>query len=316
MSDLYDSRSAEAMLLTESEPFDSENHIYELKLDGIRCLAYLEPGKVDLRNKRNKYLTDIYPELSEVHQQVKTRVILDGELVVMDNGRPDFYELQRRSLMTDKFKIELSARQRPVRLVIYDILYLDHESLLDKPLMERKRLLEEHITESDSLAISRYILEKGKEFYQLVAAQNLEGIVAKKKESIYQMGKRSKYWIKFKKLEDGDFIICGYVPNEQGGIKSVQLAIYDQGELINQGHVAMGISKQDEKIILKHSIVYESDYPFKEGQPEKEAQYFEPTLVCKVEYMMRSKHGLRQPVFKGLRNDKEPSACTTEQFIN
>jgi bifunctional non-homologous end joining protein LigD len=316
MSDLYDSRSAEAMLLTESEPFDSEQHIFELKLDGIRCLAYLEPGKVDLRNKRNKYLTDIYPELSEIHKLVKTRCILDGELVVMDQGRPDFYELQRRSLMTDKFKIELSAKQKPVRLVIYDILYFDQASLLDRPLMERKKLLQEHVTENDSLAISRYILDKGIDFYHLVASQNLEGIVAKKKDSIYQSGKRSKYWVKFKKLEDADFIICGYIPNEQGGIKSIQLAIYDQGELMNQGHVAMGISKQDEKIILKYAIVYETNYPFKEGQPEKDAVYFEPILVCKVEYMMRSKHGLRQPVFKGLRDDKKASECTTEQFIN
>jgi len=198
--DLFDFRNASPMLLTESDPFDSLDHIFELKLDGIRALAYLDSSKTEIRNKRNKILNDTYPELKQLHLQVKKRCIIDGELVVIINGKPDFFEVQRRSLMTSQFKIDYLAKQRPVRFVAYDILYLDNESLIQKPLMKRKDLLDEVLTENESLVISRFIYEKGIDYFNLVAAQDLEGVVAKKKDSIYQMGKRSKYWVKFKKM--------------------------------------------------------------------------------------------------------------------
>ncbi|MDF2699425.1 MAG: dependent ligase, partial [Haloplasmataceae bacterium] len=187
---LFENRSASPMLLTESEPFDSENHIYELKLDGIRCLAYLDQFQTELRNKRNKILNNTYPELKNINKSVKQRCILDGELVVITNGKPDFFEVQKRSLMTNQFKIELSAKQRPVRFVAYDIIYLNDKSLVNTKLLERKKLLEETVNEDESLAISRFIHDQGINFYNLVAKQDLEGVVAKKKDSYYYFAKR------------------------------------------------------------------------------------------------------------------------------
>ena len=106
MSDLFDEKNISPMLLYETQPFDDKDYIYELKLDGIRCLAYIDAKSVNLRNKRNKDVTAIYPELAEMNKCVKKRVILDGELVVLDkDGKPDFYALQRRSLMADSFTI-------------------------------------------------------------------------------------------------------------------------------------------------------------------------------------------------------------------
>ena len=111
------------MLLNEvKEPFDDKDYIYELKLDGIRCIAYL--GKdVVLQNKRFKDVTDIYPELSAMFKCVKKNTVLDGELVVLSDGKPDFYALQKRSLMGDKFRIRLAARKIPCssRLTIFSI---------------------------------------------------------------------------------------------------------------------------------------------------------------------------------------------------
>ena len=126
MTDLFDEKNISPMLLNEvQEPFDDEEFIYELKLDGIRCVAYVEPKSVTLQNKRFKDLTEIYPELSDVSKCVNKKVILDGELVVLTDGKPDFYALQKRSLMGDKFRISLAARKNPVQFVAYDILYFD-----------------------------------------------------------------------------------------------------------------------------------------------------------------------------------------------
>ena len=132
MRDLFDEKNISPILLNEvKEPFDDEDYIYELKLDGIRCVAYVEPKSVTLQNKRFKDLTDIYPELSDICKCVKKRVILDGELVVLTDGKPDFYALQKRSLMGDKFRISLAAKKNPVQFVAYDILYFDGKDLTE-----------------------------------------------------------------------------------------------------------------------------------------------------------------------------------------
>ena len=105
MSDLYQEKKVAPMLLHESQPFNDENYIYELKFDGIRCIAYISPDSVVLQNKRLKDVSEIYPELANIKKCVKKKVVLDGELVIFTDGKPDFYALQRRSLLTDKFKI-------------------------------------------------------------------------------------------------------------------------------------------------------------------------------------------------------------------
>ncbi|QVK19875.1 non-homologous end-joining DNA ligase [Mycoplasmatota bacterium] len=315
MKDIYEMRSASPMLLTDSAPFDSDEHIFELKLDGIRCLAYIEKGKVELRNKRNKILNDIYPELKYIHKCVNKRCILDGELIVLSKGKPDFFKVQKRSLMNNKFKIELSSKQNPVMFIAYDILYLDDKELILMPLLDRKKILEEIIRENKSIAVSRYILDKGIDYYNSVAEQDLEGVVAKRKDSIYQMGKRSKSWVKFKLLHDSDFIIVGYVPSESRGIKSLTLGVYKDKEIINQGHVSLGIPKDESKLIMEFASNHRQDCPFNENVEADNTIWFKAELVCTVKYMVRTESGyLRQPIYKGLRNDKSIEECTIDQF--
>lgn len=135
MGDLFIDKNIDPMLLYETAPFDSDEYIFELKLDGIRCIAYIEPKSVVLQNKRHKDVTAIYPELSELKCCVKKRVILDGELVVLMDGKPDFYALQKRSLMSDDFKIKLAANKAPVQFVAYDILYINGKDITNKPLI-------------------------------------------------------------------------------------------------------------------------------------------------------------------------------------
>lgn len=196
------------MLLYETQPFDDENYIYELKLDGIRCLAYIDSKSVVLQNKRHKDVTAIYPELAGMNKCVKRRVILDGELVVLNkDGKPDFYAMQRRSLMTDSFKISLVAKSNPVQFVAYDIIYYNGQDLTDKPLMERKEILTYAVSEGNSLTISRYIENNGVAFFELAKSQELEGVVAKRKDGLYHIGKRTYDWLKIKVIKNIDFAI-------------------------------------------------------------------------------------------------------------
>lgn len=128
--DLFDKKDIKPMLIGEmTDAFDSPDFIYELKLDGERCLAYLDPkGSTELRNKRNVKMLLKVPELSEIHRQVKCRCILDGELIVIKNGKPDFFEIQRRSLTSNEFKIHLQTQKYPASFTAFDILYYkDHD---------------------------------------------------------------------------------------------------------------------------------------------------------------------------------------------
>jgi len=306
--DLFEQKNLSPMLIAENKPpFDHPDWIYELKWDGVRCVAYLDKGGTVLRNKRNKDVTAIYPELGQIHRQAKGRCILDGEIFVMHNGKPDFFEMQRRSLMTNPFKIKLAADKLPASFVAFDILYLDGDQLTDRPLSGRKELLTRSVAESERIAVSRFIDGRGKELYKAAELQGLEGIVAKRKDSRYYFGKRTKDWIKCKALLDDDFVVCGYYIKSEN-LVSVILGSYADG-LVYQGHVAMGISRRDferfQAVKAVKKVEYYVDFPDFEG-----AAWLAPRFVCKVEYMERTKNGgLRQPVYKGLRDDKTPEDC-------
>lgn len=304
MSDLFHDKNISPMLLNEvKEPFDDKEYIYELKLDGIRCIAYL--GKdVVLQNKRFNDVTEIYPELSDMSKCVKRNTVLDGELVVLTDGKPDFYALQKRSLMSDKFRIQLAARSNPVQFAAYDIIYYDGKDLTDKPLMERKAILQEKVKEGNGLSISRYIEEKGIAFFELAKAQDLEGIVAKKKDGLYHIGKRTSEWIKIKVMQDEDLLICGFQPDEDGVPKDLILGYYDEkGNLKCRGKVYLGVSKEERALILQYAKKNTVKGAWFEKY--KNVVWLKPELVGTVRFMHETQNGgMRQPVWKGLREDK------------
>ena len=307
--DLFESKVIKPMLIGEmQEAFDSPDYIYELKLDGHRYIAYLDKDSTDIRNKRDVKLISKVPELSNIHKQVKKRCILDGELIVIKNGKPDFFEIQRRSVLANTFKIQLASSKLPATFTAFDILYYGDHQVMDLPLMERKKLLEKVIKENERIAISRYIEEQGIQFYQLAKENDLEGIVAKRKDSKYYLDKKTRDWIKIKYLLDDDFVVCGYILKENGVI-SIVLGQYSGKELMYKGHVTMGISSEDFRTIENTPKLYA--LPFNDlPSGNDNAIWLEPILVCVVKFMMKTANGgLRQPVFKGLRNDKAPKEC-------
>ncbi|MBO5219569.1 MAG: DNA ligase [Clostridia bacterium] len=309
MNDLFSDKHIKPMLIgEEGEAFDSEDYIYELKLDGERCVAYLDPDSgTDLRNKRNIRMLPKVPELAEIHRHVRCRCILDGELAVIKDGKPDFSEIQRRSLMTNPLKIELAAKSTPACFTAFDILYYRDHAVNLLPLTERKRLLDDVVaSESARFAKSRYIEKNGVAFYNLAAGQDLEGIVAKRKDSLYFFDKRTRDWIKCKNMKDDDFVVCGYIPKENH-MTSLVLGQYMGGQLVCRGHVTLGIGGESFRRI--------KTLPRMEAAPlaysgEESVHWVEPSLVCTVEYMMLTAGGnIRQPVFKGIREDKAAGEC-------
>lgn len=308
--DIFEEKGVKPMLIKNQEPaFDSLDYIYEIKLDGIRCIAYLDSNGTDLRNKRDKMLLPHVPELRDINKQVRQKCILDGELFVLKDGKTDFYEIQRRALMTDPFKIKLAADKSPASFVAYDILYIKDHLVTDLPLMERKRKLKDLVIENARIGISRYIEEKGIQLFELTKQQELEGIVAKRKNSKYYFGKRTPDWIKCKIMDTSDCIICGYV-KKKNNMTSLILGQYDGDELVYKGHVTLGVSL---RILNQYNYTVISSSPFGHVPAGNDnAVWIAPELVCIVESMPTDKESFRQPVFKGIRDDKVATECEYE----
>lgn len=309
MTDLWESKTVKPMLIgAEGEPFDSEDFLYELKLDGERCIAYLDNDRTLLKNKRNVLMLPKVPELSEIHRNVKVRCILDGELAVIKDGKPDFFEIQKRSMMSNPVKIDMVAKKYPACFTAFDILYYEDHQVTDLPLTERKELLQKAVqSENSRFAVSRYIEKNGISFYNLAEQQELEGIVAKRKDSKYYLDRRTKDWIKIKYLQDDDFVVLGYVPKENS-MNSIVLGQYRNDALVYKGHVKLGVGGE---LFRKIQALDKIAFPFSEVPKGNEnAVWVVPKLVCTVKYMMKTESsGLRQPVFKGLREDKVPEEC-------
>ena len=313
MRDLFDTPVSPMLIAENVHFFADEAYFYEIEWDGERCVAFLDPeAGTELRNKRNVRMLPKVPELSQIHRQAATRCILDGELVCIVDGKPDFSVIQRRSLLSDKYKIELEAKRHPAVFIAFDCLYYDGRDLTVRPLAERREYLRRVVTDSDRLAVSRvYGANQAMELFQLTQAQGLEGIVAKRKDSLYFQGKWAKTWLKMKHLMDDDFVICGYI-DKGDHLTSIVLGQYREKKLVYKGHVPLGVSGEAFSVISSQTVM--ANPPFASSVPtghgNERAVWLEPALVCTVEFMHRTKSGgMRQPVFKGLRWDKTPLEC-------
>ena len=306
MIDIFELKELKPMLIGEQrDAFDSPDYIYEIKLDGIRCIAYLDERETDLRNKREKKLLPHVPELSNIHKQVKQRCILDGELFIMKDGLTDFFEIQRRVLTSDPFKIRLASNQYPASFVAYDILYYKDELVIEKPLIERKELLSCVLSETKKISISRFIEQEGIQLFKFAKEKGLEGIVAKKKSSKYRLDKRTKDWIKCKVMASDDCVICGYIP-KANNMTSLILGQYDKEKLVSRGHVTLGVGL---RLLNEHKYNIIDNPPFDVPKGNEDAIWMAPELVCIVESMPTKTDSFRQPVFKGIRDDKLPKDC-------
>jgi bifunctional non-homologous end joining protein LigD len=228
---------------------------------------------------------------------------------------PKFDKLQQREHIIDPNKIEILSGLIPANYVVFDLLYLNGKSLMEKPLAERRELLKGLFPISDNAIFSESYTE-GKKLFSFVLRKGFEGIMAKEKESPYLPGKRSGYWLKIKKVFDIDAVVCGYLEGKgerEEIFGSLILGVYDKGKLIHIGQVGTGFDEKTARRIY-HIISKMRSYklPFaKIPYFKRKAFWVRPELVARVGYQELTKDNkLRVPVFKGIRDDKDPEECT------
>ena len=270
-------------------------------------------------NRRGIWFHDRYPELRDIWKNVKAkRVVLDGELVVFKEGKPDFYALAEREHVEEKMRIELLSKIMPATLIVFDILHKDGEDLINLPLIERKKILEEVVEENERIVISTYVIGKGKKFFEEVKKRGLEGVMAKKLDSTYQLGKRSKDWLKIKYLKTLDCIICGFTEGtgwREEYFGALLCGIYYQGKLLYIGRVGTGWNEEDLKqltSLLKKLEIDKNPFDVFEEEPSivEKVHWVKPKLVAEIKFMNLSEDlKMRAPSFKRLRDDKKPGEC-------
>lgn len=290
---IWKSRNFTPMLLKEiDKPFNSKDYIFEIKFDGYRALIFASPKSVKIISRNNIDITRFYPELQKIKELVTKDTIFDGEIIAIENDLPSFLKLQQRSHLKNKNKIDYYAINDPVVFVCFDILY-EGKDLTNLKLMERKKILE-HFLENEVFIKSKIFLNNGVKLFSKIKKLNLEGIIAKEKDSIYEINKRSDAWLKIKNLKEEEFIIGGYEIKKNnyvsvllGELKNNKLHYVGKCTLINSNNLY-------DKIINCKKI----SSPFC-NYNEKNINYITPKLKCKVKYLERtSKNMLRQPIIK------------------
>ena len=311
---------AKPMLATlTAEAFDDPQWGFEPKWDGIRAIALCDE-ETHLVTRNDKDVTVAYPELRRLHEQtVALEAMLDGEVVAFEAGVPSFQRLQQRMHLRDERKIEEMARQLPVVYIVFDLLYIDGEDLTDRPLEERRRILDEAIVPSDQIQVSPITEGQGTALFAAAAEQGLEGIMAKRLSSVYQPGERSKDWLKVKVTFDADVVIVGWTEGEGsrvGSLGSLMMAVYDDRALRYVGNVGTGFKTRSlPEIFDQLKALTETKPPFPLRPELRRAHWVKPSLVAVVEHRGVTSAGrLRSPSFQRFRDDKKPEECTFDQL--
>jgi bifunctional non-homologous end joining protein LigD len=315
------------MLATSiNEPFDGAEWMFEIKWDGYRAIAFIDNGKVKLVSRNQNDLTERYPELKDLAEFVKAKTaILDGEVVALDDqGRPSFSLMQQRTGFRPGGRRAASNADVPVLYYAFDLLYLDGYDWRCVPLEDRKKKLAAILVSGDSLRYSDHYEKQGKALFEMARQKGLEGILAKKRDSIYQE-RRSSEWLKIKITHRLECVIGGYTGPEgsRAHFGSIVLGLYDkQGRLIHVGQAGSGFDQKslDEisKLLQKRETKQKPFYG--EVEALRKVTWVNPELVAEIEYAEWTEGAgggsgpkLRAPVFLGLRDDKDPKECTLDQ---
>lgn len=307
------------MLAASGQPFNSEGWIFEPKIDGTRCIAevFQNAKGVRLNNRRLFDITSRYPELALSLAQGASGCVLDGEITVFRNGKPSFAALAERDHQIDRLRIDYLSRALPASYVVFDILYAKERSVMDLPLRERKRILREELQESEIVTIADFFPEKGEDYFQAALKMGIEGIVAKRLDSVYEPGMRSQDWIKIKKSLKLDLVIGGYIPGKGGRAPyfgGLLLGAYSHGLLQYVGRVGSGFTDRELAEIVSAFSPQDSS-PFANAPGTPEVRWVKPQQVVQISALEVTKDGhLRAPVFLRTRDDKEPQECTMDQL--
>jgi bifunctional non-homologous end joining protein LigD len=310
-----------------------EDWAYEIKWDGIRALGYADRGRWSMLSRRGEDVSVRYPELEPIAEVLSDhRAVLDGEVVALDaEGRPRFQLMQSRMGLTSAGVIQARAKQQPVDYMIFDLLHLDGRRVRDLPYVERRELLEGLGLEAARWRVPRYRFGGGAQLLEAARRQGLEGVVSKRSDSPYQPGQRTGAWTKTRVWRRQEFVVGGYIPGEGSRAKrvgSLLVGYYDKRrselrkggkqQLHFAGGVGSGLKEQELDFFTRELHKRErADSPFEIGGPTgpkaRFAVWCQPELVCEVSWTEWTREGtLRQPAFKGIRDDKDPREVVKE----
>lgn len=302
---------------------------YEIKWDGIRAIVFSEPGRMRLVTRNGNDVTARYPELARMNRALSMhRAILDGEVVAFDaQGRPSFEALQGRMHLTREAQVRRLAKDDPVSFMAFDLLWLDGQSLMDRPYRERRATLRALLADGERWQVPEHVIGGGAQLLEATREQGLEGIVAKRVDSCYEPGRRSGVWRKVKNTNRQELVIGGWLPGEgrrRERIGALLVGVREESDparpLRFAGRVGTGFTEKElDRLASLLAPLERETSPFdvvpKTIKIPREACYVEPSLVCEVEFVEWTREGvLRAPSYKGLRDDK-PAALVVREPV-
>ncbi|EXF25777.1 ATP-dependent DNA ligase [Nesterenkonia sp. AN1] len=308
-----------AMLASPGQPANirGSGWVFEGKWDGYRAIAAVhDDGRVEIRSRNGKDFSKTFPELEELTDLVPPGTVVDGEVVALNSGsRPDFGLLQRRGKLTKAKEIEQTAKQIPVHFMVFDVLHTAEQGdLAKKPYRERRELLEHLAKNGTHVQVPGDLGDSLEEAIEVSSELKLEGVVAKRKDSVYRPGRRSDDWVKLKHENHADVVIIGWRQGKGGRAKtfgSLLLGMEDEeGELHYAGRVGTGFSDVDltdiraqlEKITRKSPPV--DDVPREDAS---DATWVTPKLSAEVRHSgLTRDNRLRHPTWRGVRMNSGP----------
>jgi DNA ligase D-like protein (predicted ligase) len=304
--------------LSVAKPPDGVEWAFEIKLDGYRALAVKSKNKVSLYSRRKKSFNSQYPYLVEALSDLPDDTVVDGEIVCLDDaGRPNFNLLQH-------FRSQASR----IHYFVFDLLIFEGRDPTGLPLSQRRELLQEFIKPNSRIRVSEQFEVSAGVMLAAVRAQKLEGVVAKRKDSVYEPGKRTGAWIKYRVNRGQELVIGGYIPGPHG-FDSLIVGYYQGNNFIYVARVRNGfVPALRRQVFEKIRGLVSTEMPFVNLPDEKESRWGEsltaekmkkcvwvrPEIVAQIEFLeWTAGDRLRHSKFVGLRDDKDPRSVVKEQ---
>jgi bifunctional non-homologous end joining protein LigD len=300
--------------LTE-ERFSREGWLFEPKWDGERCLAFRRGRDLNLFSRNRKRLNDKYPEImAAFHRQKADSFIADGEIATFKNGITSFAKLQQR-MQVEHPTADL-LRKVPVWLYLFDLLYLDRYDTRQVPLRYRKEALRRTFDFKGSLQFTEHRETEGEAYYKEACRKGWEGVIAKNGASVY-VSRRTRDWLKFKCVQEQEFVIVGYTDPEGSriGFGALLVGFYRRGKLVYAGKVGTGFDTETlQRLSKKLAHLETRACAFASDElPRRGMHCVKPKLVAQIGFTeWTNGDKLRHPRFLGLRDDKKPEEVVRE----
>ncbi|HEX4621474.1 MAG TPA: hypothetical protein VH208_07900 [Myxococcaceae bacterium] len=304
-----------------SEPFDSREHLFEVRWDGLRALAFVEGGGYHLQDQSGRNISELFPELGELPRRLSVdEVILDGIVVISDaQGLPDFGALDRRMRLSSAEGVAQAAARQAAAFIVFDILYAEARSVMSMTLLKRRRLLREVLAGEGRICLSDAVPAEGIAFFEAAREMGIQAVIAKRKDSLYLPGGRSPSWLLVQDVPRQDVVVAGYVPDASGKpFEALLAACYVDQRLTYAGAVGGGFDQRTERLLASAlpGLRAGAEVPEGAGRVPEEAVWVRPELVASVKFSEWTPEGLlRFPIFVGMHPEVDPRACVRHPLL-